>query len=258
MSGKKKKEIMDVRSDRETKREISSDFIDSPKGLLQRQNKGITFSNAGFIQDYLQKELCILVHFHVRNIDQELVALFQRKGDAGNPSPSIANPLIAEKRSTSDGGDVSPSGDEHVVLVDSVQAMESPEGVIPSLVRVSCADRIYGFLPHALYLSAKSGFVTRGNRSVIEDREFGVARRGLVIPADEATGKIVQGSSEVLDDIPGNEGNLWRNPACFHDVDKWLTGLRISIYLQAVGVSFNERRDGDFELLDTLVGPLDL
>src|ERR1019366_2717360 len=179
--------------------EVSSNFVDSPKHLPKRQKYGITLSDAGLIEGYLQKKICVLIH--IRGIKEELVVLFQREGNAGNASPLIANPLITHSGKAVDASNSAPRRDEHIVLVNSVEAMEPPEGVIPSLVRVDVPDRIYGLLPHSLYLSVKSGFVFRGNRSMVENREFGLGGRGLIVPEDESAGEVVESGSEVLDSI---------------------------------------------------------
>jgi len=227
------------------------------EGLIERKNQGVSFGDADFIQSYLKKQACILVHFYARDIRGELVALFQREGDTRDPNPPIADPLIHDWRKSIDGGKTPPSCYEKIVLVDVVEAMESPKFIVPSLVWVGIPDNLYDFVPDALYLSAKSSFVTRGNRRMVEDWE-GVPVDSFPVGTHQRANEIVQSRTEVLKHIPSEQTKLWRNGICFDDMNKWLSTLKVALYPQAVRVFFKEGNEFNFELVDSLFGPLDL
>jgi hypothetical protein len=165
--------------------------------------------------------------------------------------------LIHDWRKAVDGSTTSPSCYKKIVLVDVVEAMESPELIIPSLVWVGIPDNLYDFLPESLYLSAKNSFVTRGNRRMIEDWE-GVPVDSFPIGEHQSANEIIQSRTEVLKHVPSEQTNFWRNGICLDDMNKWLSTLKIALYPQVVGISSKEGSEFDFELVDSLFGPLDL
>ena len=230
---------------------------DGVEGLFECKNQGVAFGDSNFIQSYLQKQACVLVHFYARNVRRELVALFQREGDAREPNPPIADPLIHDWRKAVDGRETSPTCHEKIVLVDVVKAMKPPERIVTSLIWVGIPDDLYDFLPDALYLSAKSSFVVRGSRLMIEDWE-GVPVDSFPIGEHQSANEIIQSRTEVLKHVPSEQTNFWRNGICLDDMNKWLSTLKIALYPQVVGISSKEGSEFDFELVDSLFGPLDL
>ncbi len=238
-------------------REPPNSVSDSVEGLIERKNQGVTFGDANFIQSYLQKQACVFVHFYACNVWRELVALFQREGDAREPDPPISDPLIHDWWKAVDSRDPAPSCYEEIVLVDVIKAMKPPEFIVPSLVWVGIPNNLYDFLPDALYLSAKSSFVGRGGRRMIEDWE-GVPIDSFPIGAHQSANEIVQRRTEVLKYIPSEQTNLWRNGISLDDMNKWIATLKVVLYPQAVGVFPKESSEFNFELLDSLCGPLDL
>lgn len=223
----------------------------------KRQENWITLNNTGLVEHYLRKEFCILVHFQVRKLNRKLLAFFQYHGTSGNPSPAIAIPIGIEGKDPIYCCDASEGGYKHLVLVDNVEAVEPPEGHISSLVWVDTPDRVDGFLPHALYLSATRSFLLCGRRRVVHDWETGAFSDGISISQDEDTSDMIQGTSEVMDGVAAGNGNDWRNGISLEDMDRWLGGLRFHIYHQGVRISSPETVDLGFDLGDMLFGPLD-
>lgn len=90
------------------------------------------------------------------------------------------------------------------MLVDDIKAMESPERVIPSLVWVEIPDRIYNFLPHALYFSCKSGFEFRGRDRPVENWELDLLSRLVPISSDKCASEMIESGAEIVDSVSSN------------------------------------------------------
>jgi len=238
----------------QTPRQTSDDEHDFPPELGKPQNHWITFSDVGLIENYLRKEWCALVHFRVE--ESELIALFQYRRST-ETDPSISIPLVPNGGRSANRCDISDPGEKHIVFVDGVKAMESPERVIPSLVWVDVPDRIDDFLPHALYFCSKSGFAFRGRNRTVEDWELGLWTGAFPIGADKLTGKMVQSAAQVMNSIPNNAKQGWRNRVSLEDLNNWLRGVRLDIYAHGVGLRISEDAERGFELLDMFFGPLD-
>lgn len=149
-----------------------------------------------------------------------------------------------------------PYGNQQTVLIDAVESVEPPKGVIPSLVWFDRIDSVYGILPHSMYFSVHSGLIFRG---VIKDRKVNVTGVGDVSSPDpeQPIGQVVEGASEVLQDVPGDTGNLKRDGLNVNEVIDQLTRLRITLGRDFIGVGCLKGEDCRLQLLDMLVGPFD-
>lgn len=184
------------------------------------------------------------------------MALFQHNRGT-ETEPSISVPLIFNGRKAIYCRDVSDPGEKHIVLVNSVKAMESPERVIPSLVWVDVPDRIYNFLPHALYFCSKSGLEFRGRNRLIEDWELSLWARLLAVDDDKGAGEMIESRAEVVNSIPHDAKQRWRDRVSLQDVDDWLKGIAIDIYPQGVRTRAIKNPHSGLEVLDMFFGPLD-
>jgi len=225
--------------------------------LRQSKGNGVALSNAGFIENYLRKELCFFVHFQVRSIKRELVALFQHCGHSGDTSPYIAIPLVKNGREAIYCRDSSVGRDEHVVLIDGVKTVETPQRVIPSFVWVNIPDRLYDLLPHALYLGGKSGFTLLGRNRAFEDWELRMWSGDVASAPNESTCEAIEGTPQIVNRVAHNCGGSWWEGLCLEDMDHWLRRVRFDIYPQAVRLRIDECPKGDFEIGEMFLGPFD-
>jgi len=235
-------------------------LYDDCSKFIQSQDDGITFSHPGFMENYLREESCILLHFKASNLhsgDSELLACFHNRRDAGYSEESITVPSTLYRWQPAYRRDASESSDKHVVFVDNVKAMESPERVIPSLVWVDVPDRLYDVLPHALYLSSESGLTFRGCERTVKDWELSLWSRLGAIGPDERTREVVECGAKIVDCIAKDQASTWRQRISLEDMDRWLSRLTLHIYPQAIRLSGVETSKFGFEVLDVLVGPLD-
>jgi len=249
-------------------RQVSYDILDASKRLFENSKYDFSFSNPRLIERYLQEKLWIIVHLRFREINGECVACFQREsisqlrrclGDNAFGTSSYHVVTQFSMEAGIDKRDRGASGHQKAMLVDTVEAMEPPQGIIPSLVWLDSLDRIYSTLPHALYLSRKSGLLLLGERFTIADWEADIfGRFGLRSNPDESARQVVQSASHILNRISSDQTEMGWNRSNFCDcVDSLLT-LRISLYSGTVRVGFGELDSGSHEIVDVLIGPLDL
>ena len=223
--------------------------------MRKAQNHRIAFSDVGLIENYLRKELCILVHFRTR--DTELLALFESQRNPWDTDPTITVPLIGDGRKTIYCGDATPSHDKHIVLVRNVKAMEPPERVIPSMVWVDSPDSVYSLLPHALYFVLKSGFALRGSNRIVENWELSMWGDDPVLGADESASQMVKGCPEVVNSVAQNAPEIWRDRVRPDDLNNWIQGIGFDIYPNVIRPRINVAVQTGFEITDVLFGPLD-
>jgi hypothetical protein len=229
-------------------------FEDFSSELRKRENHRVAFSDIGLIENYLRKELCVLIDFRVQEL--ELLALFQYS-KFPEVCPSISIPLIGDEGITIYSSDVSEASEQHIVLVDGVKAMESPERVIPSLVWVDIPDRIYSFLPHAMYFCRKTGFELRGRNRSVENWEFDLIRDFLPVSDNKGACEMIEGASQVVNGIPDDAKQLWRDRISLKDMDSWLRGVCIHIYVDGIRISASEGAQLHPEISDMFFGPVD-
>src|SRR5580704_3789728 len=247
-------------------KEVAYDLADAAQRLFKNNKYDFSFRDPRFIERYLQEKLWILVHARLFGINGDCVACFQREsipeGQSG-VTVDASDALGQELRRAAAEGRVDErkgcaSGHQKAMLVDNVEAVESPQGIIPSLVWLDSLDRIYGVLPHALYLSRKSGVLLLGERFTLADWETDVlGRLGLSRHSDEPTREVIKSASQVLNRVSSNHAEMCWNRSHFCDCINSLSSLRISLYDSAIGVSSREVVSGSPEIIDVLIGPVD-
>lgn len=245
--------------------EVLNNLSDSSQRSTQDQNQWLPNGYLRLIERYLSKELHILVQFRIRGIAEDYIACFQREGAVRNTDPitahHIGEPIIACGRGTGErltrvhGSDFSIGCKEKPVLVNVVKAMQAPKDIIPSLVWFDRADRVYRGLVHAIYLSSVSGLVFRG---IVKDGERGLCGKfPFVVSPNKRVSEVIKGAPEVLQDLPGQQIDERRDILNRNCVIDRLSGLRIALYSEAIGVLRPEVFDSFAEITEVIVGPLD-
>src|SRR5262249_44116428 len=69
--------------------DLVNDVADELRGLMERFNQRLTLNDPRLIERYINAEIHLLIHFRVREIDEEFVACFQRARPAGRPDVEI-------------------------------------------------------------------------------------------------------------------------------------------------------------------------
>jgi hypothetical protein len=248
-------------------RQVSYNVLDASKRLFEDSKYDFSFRDPRFIERYLQEKLRILIHLRFREINGECVALFQRepvsqtRGCLWNNAYSALRPQVftqATMEAGIDERDGSSGGHQKAVLINNVEAMEPPKGVIPSVVWLDSLDGIYSVLPHALYLSRKSGLLVLGERFTIADWESNILGRFGVSRSDKTASEVIESASQVLNRVSCDQTEMNWDRSNFGDCVDSLSALRISIYSGAVRAAFGETNSGNPEIVDVFIGPLDL
>lgn len=224
---------------------------DNLRHLPERFRDRLTLRNPKFVERYLKGEMQILILYILSRKHGEHVACFERF-----PSVVAGGDVMGMLRANA--AKEHTDRDQESVLVDIVESVESPKGVIPSLVRCASVDTFFGRLRHTLYFSLRAGFVTRG---IVEDREAGVPKNPLIprpVQPSELESQMIQCSPEIGEGIPGDDGNQRRNRSCAGEpIDHEIRSLRVRLSSNEIWVRVEECAKGDIKIVDMLFGPFD-
>ncbi len=270
--------------------EAKNQVINVIEGLAEQWKDRFTLNNPRLVENYVKGKLHFLVLIKdAIKPENQFVALVERAlpilfvGDdveikygakvnvggnvdtfffehgSGKPAPDPAG--SSEVRH--DGTDCY----QEAVLVDVVKLVESPETVVPSLVRFGRVDSIYGILHHALYFSFTRGFVLLGDVGVdygeTDLLAFGLTKNdALFSTADvnEMPSEMVKSASHVLDSLPSKQRDSGSHRLDTGDIMmcECVGKLRMWLGSNFVRLAFQEGFNSRFQCLDVLVGPCDL
>jgi hypothetical protein len=216
--------------------------------------KGIDY--VWLVDGYIEGDLKILVSF--RSANEECLAYFQHV-------PIVRGGKFGETKiedATFDGDrDLAyskKSGEQAVMLISDVEIVDRPQVTsLPALVRLDSPDSILRAVPHSLYLSSKRGFVNLGT---LKNREHSVSSGLVSSSLDKMTNQVVEGASEAVNNISGNQGNAGINlceTSRKESVKSFVAGLRIRLGPDSIRVAFDESIFNDFKILEVCIGPFD-
>lgn len=248
--------------------EDCDDPLDEVGVLLQRFNDRLTFANLALAKRYSDGNLNIVIEAKWGSIDFDII--FQREdgtetsrypanshelGPWGRTSYSEVAIWQNEKERHLHGSQYLQSSGCHWndarVFVENVEPMEIPERVIPSFVWFKAADEPIGVSADALYFGYGSGFkFFLGNRKPVRTS---VCR--LVFSPNQIADQVVESRAQIVDDIPDNPTHLdWQTflDTNTHDI---LSGLRVFISNDFIGICCEERLRNRLKLLNVAFGP---
>lgn len=234
--------------------------------IEQDEQRGV-LGNFSLVDSYIRKEL----HFVVRLRDRqgaEYLACLESCRAAGDRGKSEIRQLTAGmllgpirtqlrlalwRKSVAIG--MASYREQKTVLVDNVQAVEHPQGFIPSLVWMDAADRLYSVLPHALYASRESGFKLFGG---FENWETGVSVRSLPRGLNDSADKMIKRASQIEKSVTQNQckfkGQLGN--VIHQDID--VPKFAVILARDGYGVGLSESVPSGLQITDVLLGPLEL
>jgi len=233
---------------------VNLKIVDGPlDGVVtqpQRNNEGI-INGVGFrfADRYINHEMYILVVFRIRGESCNLAALLKRS--------EVHFDLVDQITPCSEARGLKPHRDKTSMFVDVVQLVQSPEAVVSSSVQIHSLEKILDFLPHSTHLSLISGYLVLGGWDVLGDGEGSLASWLVTVSDDELRSQVVKRAVQILNDIPCNDGDGWRDRVSGMNVNDVLSRLRITLTVNLIRVRFLELLDDSVELVDVLAGPLD-
>jgi hypothetical protein len=229
--------------------------------LPHNHYQGFTFADPSLVKRYLKLELYILIHFRVGRIDDEFLALFHKQRfsptdpQVGSVVKDASGPQMLTEIELPHCG---PSSQQQTMFVSDIEIMESPKIVVPSLVWFDTFDDVNRFLPHSLYLSRKRGLFIFGGRNVFKDRKSGGFGNSSVVDSNEMADQIVESTPDVLENVTSDKQNFRRDRRDLDRIVDVLSGIRISLFSDHVWITGYECIESGMQLLDVLVGPVDL
>ena len=145
--------------------------------------------------------------------------------------------------------------EQQSVLVNDVQLVKTPQGIIPSFVWFNYIDdQGADFLPGHLYFSTIDGFYQFV--SCETDREIGIPGWDTPGHGNNFAGHNVQGGTQIMNNVTNNQRDFPWERIGIECQD--IVPIDVVVDMQAVEVSFKEGRKTSLKLLDVLVGPFDL
>lgn len=245
-------------------------FANCHYGFVEHRTEGFKFADPRFVDRYLNEELYILVRFRVREIAEDYIACFKCESSLLHAQSGIGSSVGSghslQFTKVGIGGvdmlgdapivDESTAGNQEAMLVNIIEAMESPEGIVPSLVWLDFANQAHSIFPHSLYFSTEGFLVFWGERDIVGDWETGVRSRFIPVGSHQCAGEIIEGTPKVLENVSGDKAQMRGNNKIFLETIKRLLCLRIALYNDGVWVRIGEPAKLDLKVLEVLLGPL--
>jgi hypothetical protein len=152
--------------------------------------------------------------------------------------------------------DEATHGKQEAVFISSVEFMESPQHVVPSLVWHARTDEVFSFFPHAIHFSSKLALLSWGGRDIFDDREAGLGSHLSAVSGDQRTCQIVERASEVLKNVSSDERKIdGHNNVIAYAVENTMR-IRLSLWGNAARVRAKEGIKRVLEITEVVVGPL--
>jgi len=145
------------------------------------------------------------------------------------------------------------SCDQKVMFVEVVEGADRPKTKVASVVDAYLVDKQDGKFGQGFLYNSVRGMGAR-IVPVLCNRE-----RDLISPFPEyGDHRMVEGASQVVNDIANDKRNLGWRRAKGRDLNQLVSGLRITLHDQTAELRLEESSENRFKLLDVAVGPLNL
>jgi hypothetical protein len=234
--------------------EAENQVIDHVKQAVDHERQGLAINNPRLAERYIKGEIHFLMHFRLAG--KEYLALYEplysRHAEATETKSGVEEAAVDAETRTHKGRDC---GEQSMVLVGNIKAVEHPERIIPTLVRFGSVNRIYGTLRHTLYVSVVSGLVFRG---LVEDGEAGLIPRSLAVGEHELPSEVVERASEVVDYVSGNQSEFSGRGSEICNVKEFISCLGIELGRITGRFFGKEPLACNFQITDMLFGPVNL
>jgi hypothetical protein len=250
--------------------ETPTDILDYLGEMVERINNRLTLTNPRFVERYLNFELHILLLFKRKAASSvEFIADIQRpsRWPSGSrpfndfPESGIDVGLACDQPSLISGENAAHletrgSGNQESVFIDLVKFVESPEKVVPALVRLDLIDSFLDSNSKALYLSPKAGRLVSclGLRDWKVNNVVGLSG---ILDGVEFESEVIESAPEVLECVCGNNGNVIGSSTDLLDPHYILSRLRILLEPDSIGILGVKGFEQSMEIVDVLVGPID-
>jgi hypothetical protein len=142
------------------------------------------------------------------------------------------------------------------MFIDNVETVEAPE-IVPSsaLVWLESTDRFSCVWPQSLYYSSEFGFVFLGS---VPDGKIDIIERTRLagFDTDQLMSQMIQSRSGVVNSVPSDQRNFIVDGRNAHDFVCAITGVRVILEDDAIGVFPVKNTESFAEITEVLVGPI--
>lgn len=251
--------------------DVSGENIDNALNeideLLESWDDRFTVENLALAKRYNDNELELGLIFSIGSgvVSQQYRAIFKRKF-----------PVIGGKRDSREGkvcGDadklfksMNPRGpidrgvrrcdrDQNSVFVDDVQLVQTPEGIIPSIVRLESFNQTNGAVGHATQTACNNRSEVR---SVGTYREYVVPGGRLPVYHYKGVDQKIESGPEVMGGVAKIGAPSSGYALSYVDAIEYLMGLRILLTDYGIWITPMVGVDFGVEIIKVFFGPLDL
>jgi len=229
----------------------SDDVIHKISQLVKDWEERLTFDNPQFIERFLASEIQFLIVMRINDSFDDPIKVWI----AGlEPIPAVETGACKQV--------VIPDSEKVSVLVDVIKIMESPERIIPALVRLERIDGPNHFRKHSLYFSNLQGFVYLDrfrnwecNVAVGDEVRGSTSDKSYL---SKMPSEMVQGASEVLQNVPCCSNDIERKNRERRKAEIALSSLRIVMRSDNIHVLLPNRASFGVEFCEVLFGPFNL
>jgi hypothetical protein len=240
------------------KPELFNNAANQLRELIQDYEDRLTFENIA--KCYLKAKIWIVIALRAvfRDHSEKFFAVFERAGNVNESSSECVmgkalnrNDSLSNKYCGIDRGE----GDQQPMLVNNVQSVQPPEGIIPSLVRFEDFNQIERRLAGTLQFSNKFGLKSF---PVLENGESGRIIRRPAACFDQLPSQVIETGAEIVNGVPNDERNAVGRRVSDAELYDSIAGLQIIISDRLICVGFTERPAFGTEVVEVLFGPFDL
>lgn len=237
----------------EQRLETENEVINGLDQFFEQFNNRFDIKDFRLVDSYIEGKVCILVH--IRLAEKNYVVLFERLHEIGQSKPRdgrMKHGKLGKMESHFIHAD--NRSEQSMVLVGNVELMETPERIIPALIRLSTPDCIYSGLRHAHYLSLMSGIVERGG---ISNRECGLRGRSSAVDQNKLIGEMVKAGSEIVDYVARDDSDFFRRSTKVTDIKGVVSSLRVKLGFDCIRLTLHKTIPSNHQFVEVLIGPVD-
>lgn len=248
---------------RQERVERGDDPLGEVRKLMERWEGRFTLDYPRLVERYLKRELqivVVLVAFAASGLGnaEDFCAVFERE----LPVCDAEGDRHGSRWHSADGGgredDVPvgcPDGEQESVLIRNVETVQTPEGVVPSLVRLQRGDHVFRGVADALCYSRRFGFVILPGPPNRERRFVG----GVVAVGEhELVDEKIEAGPQVVDGVADNRAPTGRRLFADLHAPDLVARVRLVLCEDTVWIGPEECPDLGIKLVDVLLGPLNL
>lgn len=148
--------------------------------------------------------------------------------------------------------------DNQPMLINSVEFVEGPEGIIPSFVRFyRIQDEVGSALGNRFYRSQFTGDFEAF--PIPLKREINIIESGLTCATSNSDliGGNIESRAKIVDSVAEYQGNVFWDRLSNLQTEGIQTGLRVLLGNDFMCIGFGPRFKERFKVLDVLLGPID-